>query len=224
MTRRAATRPYERRRRRPRTLVLVLGAGLRRPGSAAADPRSRPARKLAKRHHEDESTRPACRSDREPAHRRPVPLGRRLAGGRLRLLRPRPVRVRRSGSPSRTAPRPVRAWAPDLAWRTARRRPRLLLGARACRHLRRRREVHPRAPARHDRPLVAALVARELLRRARLLAACDQSGLQPLPLRAAKICRWWAFAWRSRAALKGPGAPLSHITSGVTPGPITVAR
>ena len=36
--------------------------------------------------------------------------------------------------------------------------------------------------------------------------------------------RWCAFARRSRARLNGPGESPSHITSGVTPGPITVAR
>ena len=195
-------------------LLLVPATGFAAPASAATEP---PARKLGEETPQESHTRPACRSDREPSHRHPVPLGRRLAGGRLRLLRPRPVRVQ----PARDRPPPQ---LPRLSTgmgagsRVAHCAPATSSSSRGSgmSDLRRRGQVHPRAPARHHRPLVAPLLARELLRRAAPpRGLTHQSGLQPLPLRAAKICRWWAFACRSARRVEGTGgAVLPHHVRG----------
>ena len=154
-------------RRRPRHARAggrgARRAGKRRPRVRTSRCGSTPSRGTSVKR---VSRRPAGRPDRESPHRHPLPLGRLLAAGRLRLLRARPVRLRQGRDPpAALRRRPVRARPPRLARLAAGGRSRLLLRARPRRHLRRRREVHPRAAARHDRPLVAALLARELLRR-----------------------------------------------------------
>ena len=102
------------------TLVLA-GAVLAAPGSAAAIRSIQPARKHAAKRHVENRVSRGLRAVQIANHLTgiPVPLGRLLAAGRLRLLRARPVRVRQGRDPpSALRRRAVRAR--DAASREAR--------------------------------------------------------------------------------------------------------
>ena len=93
-----------RHRRRPyHARARAAGRGARRPGKRGHRPQASaqtgPEARRQEARQEAGEPRPARRSDREPPHRHPLPLGRRLAAGRLRLLWARSVRVRQGRHP-----------------------------------------------------------------------------------------------------------------------------